>query len=123
MGVTKRYVLSLPERVVRSVLGLGASVTRQLSEVALPAGVRRSQIYQGLVDRTLRFLIEQVGGAEGLYSLVEHYQHTLSENARGRLYEVRPPATRAVRHGSCSPVFAPAATFTGALLDKLDRRT
>jgi len=63
----KRYVLSLPERIIRSVLGLGAGVTRQLGEVALPAGVRRSQLYQNLVDRTLRFLIEQVGGAEGVY--------------------------------------------------------
>jgi len=64
----KRYVLSLPERVIRSVLGFGAGVTRQLSEVALPAGVRRSRLYQSLVDRTLRFLIEQVGGAEGVYA-------------------------------------------------------
>ena len=64
----RRYVLSLPERIVRSVLGLGAGVTRQLSEVALPAGVRRSRLYQSLVDRTLRFLIEQVGGAEGVYA-------------------------------------------------------
>ena len=64
----KRYVLSLPERIIRSVLGFGAGVTRQLGEVALPAGVRRSQLYQTLVDRTLRFLIEQVGGAEGVYT-------------------------------------------------------
>ena len=63
----KGYVLSLPERLIRSVLGLSAGVTRQLGEVALPAGVRRSQLYQNLVDRTLRFLIEQVGGAEGVY--------------------------------------------------------
>lgn len=63
----KRYVLELPERIIRSVLGFGAGVTRQLGEVALPAGVRRSQLYQSLVDRTLRFLIEQVGGAEGVY--------------------------------------------------------
>jgi len=63
----KRYVLELPERIIRSVLGLGAGVTRQLGEVALPSGVRRSQLYQSLVDRTLRFLIEQVGGVEGVY--------------------------------------------------------
>lgn len=60
----KRYLLTLPERVVRSALGLGAGVTRELGEVALPAGVRRSQLYRNLVDTTLRFLIEQVGGAE-----------------------------------------------------------
>jgi hypothetical protein len=62
----KRYLLTLPERLVRSALGLGAGVTRELGEVALPAGVRRSQLYRSLVDTTLRFLAEQVGGAEGL---------------------------------------------------------
>jgi hypothetical protein len=36
--------------------------------VALPAGVRRSQLYQNLVDATLRFVIEQVGGVEGVYT-------------------------------------------------------
>jgi len=60
----KSYVLSLPERVVRSVLGLGAGVAREVGEVALPAGVRRSQLYQNLVDATLRYLTEKVGGVE-----------------------------------------------------------
>jgi hypothetical protein len=40
---------------------------REVGEVALPAGVRRSQLYQNLVDATLRYLIEQVGGVEGVY--------------------------------------------------------
>ena len=48
-------------------MGLGAGVAREVSEVALPAGVRRTQLYRNLVDATLRYLIEQVGGAEGVY--------------------------------------------------------
>jgi hypothetical protein len=63
----KNYLLSLPERVVRSVLGLGAGVAREVGEVALPDGVRKSQLYQSLVDGTLRYLIEHVGGVEGVY--------------------------------------------------------
>jgi hypothetical protein len=63
----KAYLLSLPERFVRSTLGLGAGVAREVGEVALPDGVRQSRLYQSLVDTTLRFLIEQVGGAEGVY--------------------------------------------------------
>ena len=63
----RAYLLSFPERVVRSVLGLGAGVAREVGEVALPDGVRHSRLYQNLVDATLRFLIEQVGGAEGVY--------------------------------------------------------
>ena len=57
-------MVSLPERVVRSVLGLGAGVAREVGEVALPAGVRRSQLYQNLVDATLRYLTEKIGGVE-----------------------------------------------------------
>src|SRR5882672_6571652 len=63
----KAYLLSVPERILRSALGLGAGATRELGQVALPAGIRRSQLYQNLVDATLRFLIEQVGGVEGVY--------------------------------------------------------
>lgn len=67
----KRYLLSFPERFVRSVLGLGAGVAREVGQVALPEGVRRSQLYQNLVDATFRFLIEQVGGVEGVYRAEE----------------------------------------------------
>jgi hypothetical protein len=62
----KSYLLSVPERVVRAALGLGAGVAREVGEVTLPESVRRSQLYTNLVDTTLRFLIEQVGGVEGL---------------------------------------------------------
>lgn len=62
-----RYLLTLPERVVRSALGLTAGAAREVGEAALPRGVRETQLYQNLVDATLRFLIEQVGEAEGVY--------------------------------------------------------
>ena len=64
----KTYLLSLPERFARSGLGLGAGIAREVGEVVLPAGVRRTQLYQNVVDAMLRFLIEQVGGAEGVYA-------------------------------------------------------
>ena len=61
-------MLSLPERIVRSIVGLGAGVTREVGDVVLPAGVRDTQLYRSLVDTTLRFLIEQVGSVEGAYA-------------------------------------------------------
>jgi hypothetical protein len=63
----KDYLLSLPERIVRTALGLGAGVAREVGEVALPKSVRNSRLYQNLVETTLRFLIERVGGVEGVY--------------------------------------------------------
>jgi hypothetical protein len=60
----KTYLISFPERVLRAVLGLGAGVAREVGDVALPQSVRRGQLYRNMVDTTLRFLTEQVGGAE-----------------------------------------------------------
>jgi hypothetical protein len=68
---TREYLLSLPERVIRSALGLSAGLLREVGEVALPRGVRRSHLYRNLVDVTLRFVIERVGGARGVYAQVE----------------------------------------------------
>jgi hypothetical protein len=77
---TKGYLLSVPERFVRAVLGLGAGVTREVGEIALPEGIRHSQLYQNLVDTTLRYLIEQVGGVEGVYGA----ETTLPDNFLAR---------------------------------------
>jgi hypothetical protein len=64
----KTYLLSLPERLLRSTLGLGAGAAREVGEVVLPDSVRSSQLYKNLVDATLRFVIERVGGVEGVYA-------------------------------------------------------
>jgi hypothetical protein len=64
---SRAYLLSLPERVIRSALGLSAGLLREIGEVALPPGVRRGALYKSLVDTTLRYVIEQVGGAKGVY--------------------------------------------------------
>jgi hypothetical protein len=85
----KGYLLSFPERLVRAAVGLGAGAAREVGEVALPDGVRHSQLYQNLVDTTLRFLIQDVGGAEGVYraggALPENF---LARRAAGNAVEV-----------------------------------
>lgn len=65
---SREYLLTVPERVVRSVVGISAGLAREVGEVAIPDGIRRSQLYQNVVDGTLRFLIEQVGEVEGVYA-------------------------------------------------------
>jgi hypothetical protein len=84
----RSYVLSLPERVVRSALGLGAGVAREVGQVALPAGVRRSQLYQNLVDATLRYLTEKVGGVEAVASAADIPDDFVARRAAGNAVEV-----------------------------------
>jgi hypothetical protein len=69
--LSRAYLLSLPERVIRSALGLSAGLLREVGEVVLPRGVRNTQLYKSLVHVTLRFVIEQVGGAKGVYPAAE----------------------------------------------------
>lgn len=61
------YVVSLPERVVRSATALGAGIVHEVGETTLPAHIRRTQIYRSMVDLTLRFLIEDVGQVKGVF--------------------------------------------------------
>jgi hypothetical protein len=60
----KKYLLSFPERVLRAGLGLSAGVAREVGEIVVPESVRQGQLYRNMVDTTLRFLTEQVGGVE-----------------------------------------------------------
>jgi hypothetical protein len=62
-----KYILSLPERAVRSLGALSGGLLREIGEVALPGAIRRTILYRTMVGVTLRFLIEQVGEVEGVY--------------------------------------------------------
>jgi hypothetical protein len=85
----KTYLLSLPERLVRSTLGLGAGAAREVGEVVLPDAVRGSQLYKNLVDTTLRFVIEQVGGVEGVYGKEDALQENfLARRTAGNAVEI-----------------------------------
>lgn len=61
------YLLSLPERAIRSVTAMSAGLLREVGDAALPRQVRGTKLYQNMVEATLRFLIEQVGEVEGAY--------------------------------------------------------
>jgi hypothetical protein len=60
----RKYLLTFPERVLRAGLGLSAGVAREVGEIVLPESVRQGQLYRNMVETTLRFLTEQVGGVE-----------------------------------------------------------
>jgi hypothetical protein len=61
------YLLSLPERVVRSATAVAGGLLREIGEITIPRTIRQSHLYQNVVDATLRFLIEQVGQVEDVY--------------------------------------------------------
>jgi hypothetical protein len=85
----KRYLVSLPERLVRSVLGLGAGVAKETGDVVLPAAVRNSQLYQNLVSATLRFVIEKVGEVDGVYPAADKLPDDfLTRRAAGNAIEM-----------------------------------
>lgn len=84
----KRYLATLPERLVRSVVGVGAGIAREVGDVALPRSVRHSRLYQNLVHTTLRFLIEQVGEVEGVYEAEGKLdEHFLARRTAGNVVE------------------------------------
>jgi hypothetical protein len=62
-----KYLLSLPERVIRSASALAGGLTREIGNVTLPIAVRRTSLYRTMVEATLRFMIEDVGQVEGVY--------------------------------------------------------
>ena len=72
-----RYLLSLPERVLRSASALAGGLLHEIGRSALPDGVRKSRLYVNVVELTLRFLIEQVGQVEGVFPSEEELNNDL----------------------------------------------
>jgi hypothetical protein len=69
--VRYQYILSLPERLLRSLGALSGGLLREIGNAALPARLRRTTLYRTMVEVTLRFLIEEVGQVEGVYPTEE----------------------------------------------------
>src|SRR5438876_3999558 len=63
----RNFLLSFPERGVRSLTAIAGGLIRELGEISIPQTIRRSQLYRNLVEATLRFLIEQVGQVKDVY--------------------------------------------------------
>ena len=67
MSRSRAFLLSLPERALRSATALAAGVLREIGDVTIPKTIRRTRLYQNVVEATLQFLIEQVGQVDGVY--------------------------------------------------------
>jgi hypothetical protein len=58
------YMISIPERTLRSTGALAGGLVKELTDVVLPGSFRKTKLYRSLVDTTLRFVIEEVGRAK-----------------------------------------------------------
>ncbi len=68
LALMNRYMLygvSLPERAVRSAVGLAAGAARETAGLLVPQAFQSSTSYALLVKNSLRFLAEDIGGVEG----------------------------------------------------------
>lgn len=61
------YILSLPERTIRSLSAVSGGLLREIGDVVLPARLRRTTLYRTMVEVVLRFMIEELGQVEGVY--------------------------------------------------------
>jgi hypothetical protein len=59
------YVVSLPERIVRSVAAFVGGTVHETAQLLLPRLIRRSRLYEVSAKNLLRILVEGVGAVEG----------------------------------------------------------
>ena len=105
------YVLSLPERLLRSATGIAAGAMRELGEVVLPTRVRRTRVYTSMVDASLRFLLEQVAQVESAPGDEQLPPDFLMRRTAGNVVEI---AGIAAFHASPVWVLAALADLAGA---------
>lgn len=60
--MNNRYLVSLPERIVRAVAAGVGGLIYEATEVLLPGWLRRSRLYRAIVAALLRITVELVGG-------------------------------------------------------------
>jgi hypothetical protein len=64
VGRTRSFLVSLPERMVRSLVAVVGGAVHETAEVVLPRFVRRSRLYEATAKNLLRIAIELVGDVE-----------------------------------------------------------
>ena len=62
------FLVSLPERLIRTLVGSAAGLVYESAQVLLPRFVRRSRLYEASAKNLLRISIELVGGVEAASS-------------------------------------------------------
>ncbi len=105
------FVLSLPERLVRSLSALTGGFLREAGVILLPVRLRRTALYRVMVEVTLRFLIEELGRVKGVYPKSEDLEGFLVKRTASHGIELLGLLTL---HVSPIWVLAALADATGA---------
>jgi hypothetical protein len=101
------FVLSLPERLVRSLAAVVGGALHESAQFLLPRFVRRSRLYEASAKNLLRLSIELVGGVEGAA--------TAEPQTGARELAVRKGAGNVVELGSIAAFgFSPLWLLAGA---------
>ena len=89
------YTVSLPERVVRSTVGVTAGVAKEASHALIPQAFQSSKTYELVVVNSLKFLVENVGGVECQHAAGEPppVDHFLARKAVGNFVDLAGVAT------------------------------
>jgi hypothetical protein len=89
------YTVSLPERVVRSTVGVTAGAAREAAHALIPQAFQSSKTYELVVTNSLKFLVENVGGVELKADNAESVpiDHFLARKAVGNFVDLAGVAT------------------------------
>ena len=89
------YTVSLPERVVRSTVGVTAGAAREAAHALVPQAFQSSKTYELVVANSLKFLVENVGGVESQAAKADGGQidHFLARKAVGNFVDLAGVAT------------------------------
>jgi hypothetical protein len=103
----RRFLLSLPERLVRSIAAVVGGTVYETAQLVLPRLVRRSRFYEATAKNLLRITIEMVGRVEGAASV--------EQEAGAKELAVRKGAGNVVEIGSIAAFgFSPLWLLAGA---------
>ena len=58
------FTLSLPERALRSTVGLVGGAAHEAASLLVPRAFRDSKTYQALIQQNLDYLLKNVGGVK-----------------------------------------------------------
>ena len=59
------FGLSLPERLLRSSVGMAAGAAKETAALLVPQAFQSSKTYELLIKNSLKFLTEDIGGVKG----------------------------------------------------------